>query len=88
MSLFQKRHYEWLAAFARRELLVAERICLRNTLYRAACENDDHFDSAKFDKATGAAEWLAGREQLIRTASPDDASYETHLQRRRRAGAI
>jgi hypothetical protein len=68
MSLFQKRHYEWLARFARQELPVAERICLRNALFKTALDNGDIFDSNKFDKATGAAEWLAGRDRRARRA--------------------
>lgn len=51
-SLFAKRHYEWLAAFARAELPTGDRIALRNALARE-CAN---FNADKFDCASGAAD--------------------------------
>lgn len=61
--LFQQRHFVWLAAWARHELPMAERICLRNALAKTSVK----FDAVKFDKATGADEYLAGIAAIQRS---------------------
>jgi hypothetical protein len=66
MALFQKRHYEWLAEFARYDLPMAERICLANALEREG----SRFNRDKFERASGIAEWLAGKAALVRSATP------------------
>ena len=67
MSLFQKRHYEWLAAFARHELRVGDRIALRNALDKSA-KTSGKFDARKFDKESGADEYLSGVAAIRKSA--------------------
>lgn len=64
--MFTKRHYEWLAAFARNELPTGDRIALCNALDR----DNGNFNRARFEKASGIAEYLAGRAALVRSATP------------------
>lgn len=66
--MFQKRHYEWLARWARQDLPIAERICLRNALASEARQSGVNFNPGRFDKATGADEYLAGRAALVWSA--------------------
>jgi hypothetical protein len=66
MSLFQKRHYEWLAAFVRTNCSPANCINMRNALAR----DNPKFDADKFDRASGAAEYLAGVAALTRSVTP------------------
>jgi hypothetical protein len=58
--LFTRRHYEWLAAFARAELPMGDRVALCNAL--------DHegfrFNRARWEKASGISEWGAGHATM------------------------
>ncbi len=68
--LFSKRHYEWLAAFARAELPTGDRIALCNALDRT----NANFNRDRFEHASGIAEYLAGRAALVRSSRPLELS--------------
>jgi len=82
VSLFQKRHYEWLAAFARAELPTGDRIALRNALAREG----SRFNADKFDRVSGVAEYLAGVAAVKRSATP--TSYTGQDKRARARSAV
>jgi len=85
-SLFSKRHYEWLTAFARAELPMGDRVALCNALAREGAR----FNRDKFERASGITEWLAGHATRQRTRNvnakryhPDDYAHALHSRRER-----
>lgn len=68
--MFTKRHHEWLAAWAKHNLRVEDRIALRNALAQESRLAGTSFDERKFDKATGADEYLAGVDALCKSTTP------------------
>ncbi len=65
MSIFGKRHYDWLAAFAQENLRAKD---IQLLVERLAAESPA-FNRATFAKASGLAEYEAGLAQLKRSST-------------------
>jgi hypothetical protein len=69
--LFTRRHYEWLAAFAERDLPMAERMILTSALARE-CSN---FNRSRFERACGITAW---RDNLYHTDPEAHRAMSAH----------
>ncbi len=64
--MFNKRHYEWLAEFARYELRVGDRAALATALERT----NVNFNRRRFEDAAGITEYEQGVIALRHSATP------------------